>query len=403
MGRRARWGWCRRRRVAGGAALLGALVAGSIGAADPTELHAQRADAVEVEVAGRRAMVQVERHHEFPAINSAELASFWTEGARSGRFLRARLGGTALSFEVGSPFFRYGDRAFQMANAPYDWGGSFWIPAEFVTEWLPPRGAQIAGRAADAVPVDGPLPGRVDPAVPWRVVIDPGHGGHDPGALGDRTREKDVVLAISRIVHEALRDVPLIEPYMTRDDDTYVEHDLRSRFAVDRAGDLFVSIHANSTADGRALGFETIFLGPARSEEARSVALRENRGPSVGGDVIGPSDELQFILTGMDRTENLTESRRFAGFVQNAIRDVRRGRSPDRGVKQGPWWVLLGALARMPSVIVEVGFLSHDGEEAYLASPEGQRQLGEAIADAVVEYRDDVLRRYAADAPERRR
>lgn len=243
---------------------------------------------------------------------------------------------------------------------------------------------------------DDPLPDRVDPGVPWQVVIDPGHGGRDPGSQGQLSDEKDVVLAISLLLHEELKSRPMIEPHLTRNTDVYIEHDLRSQYAVDRGGDLFVSIHANSFTDRRARGFETIFLGPARSEEAREVALRENRTPDVDASVAAPND-IQFILTGLDRTENLAESRRFGGFVQNQIRDVRQGQSPDRGVKQGPWWVLLGALARMPSVIVEVGFISNEREERYLNTADGQAEIARAIADAIVDYRADILRRYAED------
>jgi N-acetylmuramoyl-L-alanine amidase len=188
----------------------------------------------------------------------------------------------------------------------------------------------------------------------------------------------------------------MIEPAMTRDTDVYVRHDDRSAFAVEQGGDLFVSIHANSVPSASsARGFETYFLGPARSEEARRVALRENRTPDVGEADAGSIDDRRFILTGLDRTENISESRRFAGFVQNALREARGAGVPDRGVKQGPWWVLLGALARMPSVIIEVGFVSNPREEAYLASADGQREVARAIARAIVTYRQDVLRRFS--------
>lgn len=350
-------------------------------------------DMVEVQLAGQRAQLHVTRHYSFPVVNVDELTPLWGMTTRSGVFLRAKLAGDELAFEAGSPFFRHGDSIKQLVNAPYQWGGAFWIPAEFVTGWL--SGGETIALAEDPpAAVNDPLPARVDPDVPWHVIIDPGHGGRDPGTLGQQSHEKDVVLAIGQLVFAELQGRDHVVPYLTRDTDIYVKHDLRSQFAVDQAGDLFVSIHANAYQDRRAVGFETIFLGPARSEEAREVALRENRGPSVG-DVAGAPDELQFILTGLDRTENLSESRRFAGFVQNAIRSVRTGRSPDRGVKQGPWWVLLGALARMPSVIVEVGFLSNQTEEAYLNGAAGQRAVARAIADAIVEYRSDVLARFA--------
>jgi len=374
-------------------------------------------ETVQAQVSGRTVSLAVARHRAYPAVDAAELAlaleSVLDGVARNGVFLRGRLRGEEVAFEAESPFFRHGGRAVQLANPPYEAGGAFWLPAEFVARWVsegpPPVAAGSEGfegsRAPDSSlaspsspPAADPLPARVDPTAPWRVIIDPGHGGRDPGTLGSASYEKDIVLAIARRLSEELEGREMFEPHMTRNTDVYVDLDERSQFAVDRAGDLFVSIHANAAGDERARGFETIFLGQARSEEAREVALRENRGPEVDEAAGSPSD-VQFILAGLDRTENLAESRLFAGFVQNSIRRVRRGGSPDRGVIQGPWWVLLGALVRMPSVIVEVGFLSNEAEERYLNGAEGQEAIARAIADAIVAYRADVLRRYAP-APE---
>ncbi len=374
-------------------------------------------ETVQAQVSGRTVSVAVARHRAYPVVDAAELAlaleSVLEDVTRNGVFLRARFRGEEVAFEAGSPFFRHGGRAVQLANPPYEEGGAFWLPAEFVTRWVsegpPPVAAASEGSEESATsassaaspsspPPADPLPARVDPTAPWRVIIDPGHGGRDPGTLGSASYEKDIVLAIARRLYEELEGHEMFEPHLTREADVYVDLDVRSQFAVDRAGDLFVSIHANAAADERARGFETIFLGQARSEEAREVALRENRGPEVD-DAPGSPSDVQFILAGMDRTENLAESRLFAGFVQNSIRSARRGGAPDRGVIQGPWWVLLGALVRMPSVIVEVGFLSNDEEERYLNGAEGQGAIARAIADAVVAYREDVLRRYAP-APE---
>lgn len=378
------------------AALAQALVAGSAAA-----VVAQAGqETLEARVAGRSLSLPIARHRAYAVVDAAELATVWEDVRRSGVFLQARFLDEELAFEAGSPFFRRGERTFQLPNPPYEESGAFWLPAEFITRWLSDRAPKVAvaPRPSPSPPVDEPLPARVDPSVPWRVIIDPGHGGRDPGTLGKLSYEKDIVLAIGRRLHEELQGRDMLEVHLTRDNDVYVEHDLRSQFAVDRAGDLFVSIHANAAADERARGFETIFLGPARTEEARDVALRENRGPGADDAASSPAD-IQFILTGQDRTENMDESRLFAGFVQNSIRAAMHGRSPDRGVIQGPWWVLLGALARMPSVIVEVGFLSNDGEEEYLNGAEGQGVIARAIADAIVAYREDVLRRYAP-APE---
>ena len=352
-------------------------------------------DVLETEVAGRTATFRVAHHRAYGAINASELSSgILQSGLVEGAFLRARLGGRELSMEADSPFFVYGGTAYQLANAPYQWGGAFWIPAEFVTAWMPRVVGGATGRTVVAEVSDGPTPRRVDPSQTWHVIIDPGHGGRDPGTLGRNSREKDVVLAIGLALRDELRDAERMVTSMTRDTDVYVKHDDRSAVAVERQGDLFVSIHANAASARSAQGFETIFLGPARSEEARSVALRENRTPEVDGEGPGSIDDLMFILTGLERTENLAESRRFAGFVQNGLRRTRGRASPDRGVKQGPWWVLLGALARMPSVIVEVGFLSNPEEEAYLRTREGQRAVARAIAEAIVAYRSDVLDRF---------
>ena len=411
-GRRDRGGAGRRIAVAAvvaAQAVLSGILTGIDAQAPP--------ETVQAEVSGRTVSVAVARHRAYPAVDAAELAlaleSVLEDVTRNGVFLRARFRGEEVAFEAGSPFFRHGGRAVQLANPPYEEGGAFWLPAEFVTRWVsegPPPVAAVsegseesetsasAATSPSSPPPTDPLPARVNPTAPWRVIIDPGHGGRDPGTLGTASYEKDIVLAIARRLYEELEGHEMFEPHLTRETDAYVDLDERSRFAVDRAGDLFVSIHANAAADERARGFETIFLGQARSEEAREVALRENRGPEVE-DAAGSPSDVQFILAGLDRTENLAESRLFAGFVQNSIRSARRGGSPDRGVIQGPWWVLLGALVRMPSVIVEVGFLSNDEEERYLSGAEGQGAIARAIADAVVAYREDVLRRYAP-APE---
>ena len=383
------------------------------------QLPPEAAEAVHAEIDGRAVSLPVSRHRAYPVVDASGLAPVWLDLRWSGVFLQARLLGEDIAFEAGSPYFRHGTRTYQLPNPPYEEDGVFWLPAGFITGWLADRTSRVVVASPASSPSmpddepasapgneppddepadDDPLPARVDPTVPWRVIIDPGHGGRDPGTLGSGRYEKDIVLAIGRRLHEELRAREMIEPHLTRDTDVYLEHDLRSQFAVDRGGDLFVSIHANAAADERARGFETIFLGPARSEEAREVALRENRGPEVDGAASPPSD-IQFILTGQERTENLDESRRFAGFVQNSIRAAMEGRSPDRGVKQGPWWVLLGALARMPSVIVEVGFLSNGAEARFLNGAEGQGAVARAIADAIVAYREDVFRRYAP-APE---
>lgn len=350
-------------------------------------------ETIRIESLGGALEVAVAEHRGYPAVRVSELVGgFLTDATLRESAAHGRLAGEALTLQAGSPFLRYGSRVYQLANPAYEEGGSLWAPAELLTRWWPMvrarRGQGLAGRGAGgAARVPSPLGDGT-----WRVVIDPGHGGRDPGALGTRgTREKDVVLGIARRVYERLRSEPGVDPVLTRERDVFVPVRDRSQLAVEQDGELFVSIHANVARDRRASGFETFFLSPARTEEAREVAVRENsvmdleegEGPDLGA--------IQFILAGLDRNVNLQESRRLAGYVQNAMRERRATR--DRGVKQGPFWVLLGALSRMPSVLVEVGFLSSPDEEGVLRTERGQDEIADAIADAILEYRG-YLERY---------
>ena len=351
------------------------------------------AETIRIESLSGVVEVAVAEHRGYPAVRVSELVGgLLTEATLREGAARARLGGEALTLQAGSPFLRYGGRVYQLANPAYAEGGALWAPAELLTRWWPMVRARRGGGLARGAEAGGDrVPSPLGDGT-WRVVIDPGHGGRDPGALGRRgTREKDVVLGIARRVHERLQAEPGVEPVLTRDRDVFVPVRDRSQLAVEREGELFVSIHANVARDRRASGFETFFLSPARTEEAREVAVRENSvmdleegdGPDLGA--------IQFILAGLDRNVNLQESRRLAGYVQNAMRERRATR--DRGVKQGPFWVLLGALSRMPSVLVEVGFLSSSEEERVLRSERGQEEIAEAIADAILEYRR-YLERY---------
>jgi N-acetylmuramoyl-L-alanine amidase len=343
------------------------------------------------ELNGRAVELRVARHRQYAAFNAAELAgALLNQGTFAGPYMSARVGGTELILEAGSPFFRFGNSTYQLANSPYQWGGAFWVPSDFLTEWWPrvvgDGGVRLAAELPEPDPSVVERSSR-DPSRPMTVIIDPGHGGRDPGTLTRGAREKDIVLAIGRTLRWELASRGGFDPILTRDTDVFIPIEQRSRIAVERGGELFVSIHVNSVpGSSRASGFETYFLGMERSEEAREVALRENSVIQFE-DGAGPvTDDLQFILTGVDRNANLVESRHFAGCVQNMMRDTRGARG-DRGVKQGKFWVLLGALAEMPSVIVEVGFITNATEREFMLSSSGQAQIAEALADAIEGYK----------------
>lgn len=221
------------------------------------------------------------------------------------------------------------------------------------------------------------------------VVIDAGHGGADPGAIGPGgVREKTVALGIALQLEEALADQPGLEVHMIRDDDTFVDLWERGQIATEAKGDrpgIFVSIHANSfPARREAQGFETYFLSDARTEHERRVSAIENAPLSMNpesGDTEQMAD-LDFILRDLRNYDHAHWSENLASLVQDEMNGFHPG--PNRGVKQGVLAVLTNAL--MPSVLVEVGYLSNATEGRMLGEPEFHENAADAIASAVVRF-----------------
>jgi N-acetylmuramoyl-L-alanine amidase len=344
----------------------------------------------------------------FPAVPLDELGQLGlTDLQTTAGMISAMYRGSRLELYLGAPFLRYGRVVYQLPNSPYEAGGRYWIPASLVGGWVGqawrPVGSVASEPAATApegvrespteetLATPPPAPPR-----PLRVVLDPGHGGRDPGTTGRRgTREKDVVLAIAKIVHAQLTAIGGVEPILTRDRDVLIPLEKRSQLAVAQEADLFVSIHANASRSRSAQGFETYFLGEARTEESREVAMRENSAVQYEGGGEGPRPEdVQFILAQLNLASFQRESSRIGGYVQNSLRDELR--TPDRGVKQNVFWVLVGSTGSMPSILVEIGFLSNEQEEKLLRSGAGQQRVAQAIVNAITAYRDDYAPRLQA-------
>jgi N-acetylmuramoyl-L-alanine amidase len=208
---------------------------------------------------------------------------------------------------------------------------------------------------------------------------------------GEPLTEKVVTLGVARALRDALaaRGVDVV---MTRTRDTLIALADRGRIANARRGDLFVSVHVNAANPGwrdpsSARGFETYFLSDARTEDARQVAERENESVRYEAVAAAGDDPLRFIVSDLAQVRVLRESSRLAATVQRRMARVHPG--PNRGVHQAGFKVLV--TASMPAVLVETGFGSNPGDAAFLASDSGQRQIAEAIADAIVEH----LGRYA--------
>lgn len=324
---------------------------------------------------------------------------------RSGFGTGVAASGEAVELRPGSPFIRIGDRLVQLANPPRLLDGVLRVPAELLEqpEFRSARtasggepGSGAASAAAPAAATSGdPLPPIVEGEStrrpgPWRVIIDPGHGGRHPGTSSPRSgvQEKHLTLAVSRMIHEELSKDPNIEPRLTRTGDEFIDVPDRPLMAVEHEGDMFVSIHVDAQEAGSsARGFTTYYLGASRTEEGRRRAIRENTVPGAT-EGAGPNiDQLEFILAGLDQGTHLQESVRFGGFVQNELRQVVD--SPDRGVRPGPYWVLMRATSNMPTVLVELGFITNPDEERRLRDPGHQRVMARAIAGAIRRYLDE--------------
>ena len=215
-----------------------------------------------------------------------------------------------------------------------------------------------------------------------RIVVDPGHGGHDPGAVGaNGMKEKDIVLEIGLKVAGKLKDELGIDVVMTRSKDVFIPLEERTAIANKVNADLFVSVHANASLNRSAAGIETYYLNLAKTEKAARVAARENNTSMEKVSL------LQAILFDLMANYKLNDSAHLADEVQKSLHKKIRNRHSDvknLGVKQGPFYVLVGA--SMPSILVETAFLSNTAEESRLKDPAYQEMAAEGILDGVRSY-----------------
>lgn len=365
----------------------------------------------------------------------------WSVEEQGSEVTLSAAGEMAVSLRIGSPFFRWDGVVLQFTDAPYRVGSNVFVPLQLFTDFLPRRlpglydyaGDRALLRAGDitligdeldrldgtvddvdggivsSTPSPGDAPDLGGPAgatepmsaeevrgagpSPYDgvrvVVIDPGHGGVDPGALGpDGIREKNVALEVGLRVAAILRENPDLEVHLIRDDDTFVDVWERGLIATDIKGErpgIFVSIHANSfPARREARGFETYFLSDARTEHERRVSAIENAPITMNPNNVDQESvaDIDFILRDLKNYEHAHWSEDLASLVQDELGDVHPG--PNRGVKQGVLAVLTNAL--MPSVLVELGYLSNATEGRLLGTGGFHRDAAAAIAEAVERF-----------------
>ena len=215
------------------------------------------------------------------------------------------------------------------------------------------------------------------------IVIDAGHGGKDPGAVGYRgTKEKDIALDVAKRLEKKLSKNMNVKIIMTRDEDVFLRLSERTKIANESNGNLFISIHTNAAEDRRASGFETFLIGPNKNEAAVRVAARENAVLELEGTTDKKLTNEDLIQATIAQSAFASKSEQFASMVQKEIK--KRVQSKDRGVKQAGFYVLMGA--SMPNVLVELGFISNPSEEKKLRSPQYRDQLATAIYRAVEQY-----------------
>ncbi|MDH4120755.1 MAG: N-acetylmuramoyl-L-alanine amidase [Deltaproteobacteria bacterium] len=240
--------------------------------------------------------------------------------------------------------------------------------------------------ALDSRPLEAPAPPSKDRPVTLRkalglkvktIVIDPGHGGHDPGAVAFGVKEKDLVLVLARRLKQVIQERnPEIEVKLTRDDDRFIPLAERPALAKRMGGDLFISIHLNANRQEKYHGTETYFLNLTNDPTALGVAAREN---AANAQQVGEFNDILKRLMGQAKLE---ESNQLAQRLQAGM--VGWGKSRNLGVKQAPFMVLLGS--EMPSVLVEAGFVTNRKENKLLNTPEYQRKIAEGIYEGLRSY-----------------
>ena len=218
-----------------------------------------------------------------------------------------------------------------------------------------------------------------------RVVIDPGHGGHDPGAKTKGLTEADLVLDVALRLEQLLAKQDGFEVVLTRRVDTFVPLEERTAIANREGADLFLSIHANASTNSAARGVETYFLNLTANPDAEMVAARENAASSRS------MNQLPDIVKAIALNNKIHESRDFASMIQSSLHSqLQKTDSSVRnlGVKQAPFMVLLGAT--MPSVLAEISFITNKQDAAMLKTEKYRQRIAEALFAGVLRYQQSL-------------
>jgi N-acetylmuramoyl-L-alanine amidase len=268
-------------------------------------------------------------------------------------------------------------------------------PSKHAAAVAPPERTADGPLQSDAVPLPAATPAAATTSGNYslsrqlglrvaRVVIDPGHGGHDPGAQANGVTEADVVLDIALRVEKILSKHPGVDVVLTRRTNEFIPLEERTAIANREGADLFLSIHANASRNTSARGVETFFLNFASNPQAEAVAAREN---ATSAETMGALPQLVKTITMNDK---LAESRELATMAQQALvgKVAPASHARDLGVRQAPFVVLIGA--QMPSILAEVSFVTNRTEAALLKQASYRQRIAQALANAVLQYQSSL-------------
>ena len=219
-----------------------------------------------------------------------------------------------------------------------------------------------------------------------RVVIDPGHGGIDPGCVGKKgDQEKNIVLDVARRLKKILESKENMEVVMTRESDIFLDPESRTVIANQKQADLFISIHANASRNRKLSGVESFYLNFSQDPSVIATAARENATSTKN------ISEMKEIIEKIVQNTKISESKEFAEVIQNnLVKSLSQKYSnvKSRGGKGGPFWVLIGG--EMPSILVEISFLSNPTEESRLKSPQYRQRVAQGIYEGIMEYKSTL-------------
>ena len=305
-------------------------------------------------------------------------------------------GDTKIKITANISFIIINDKAYQLQNNVFQRKGEYYVPLDDFLALLTQHTNTNYSMNYNSMSINlgsviqnSPIDKTTDlikEKKKWQfdtIIIDPGHGGKDPGSVGYKgTKEKDIVLDVSKRLARKIQKNLRVKTILTRDEDVFIRLQDRTKFANTNEGDLFISIHVNSNESKKPYGFETYLLKPGRNQEAINVALRENSVIELEGNKFEKLTDEQLIQATIAQSGFVQYSEKFAALIQEEI--DKRVQSRNRGVKQAGFYVLMGA--SMPNVLIELGYISNPNEEKKLNSSSYRDMLATSIYYAIVEY-----------------